>query len=99
MLEEECLDHQDQVINAYLEDCTEKETNELENISSEDNKEFDLESLQIHQERMVEYSMSCKGSVREYNFNDLFFHLYKQEGKLYKMKCEYDKNPIDDILL
>lgn len=65
MLEEEypypSLNHQDQVNDAYLEDCAEKEIHELESMSSEDDEEdLDPKSLQVLQERMMEYEESCK---------------------------------------
>ena len=62
--------------------------NEKGNISSDDDEELDPVSLQITQERMDEYSRSCRGLVRECNSNEVFFHLHEEEVKLHKMKCE-----------
>lgn len=49
---------------------------EVENISSKNDKEFDPESLQILQERVDKYSRTYRALLREYNVNNLFFHLY-----------------------
>lgn len=73
--------------------------NKVGNISSKDDEEFDPEHLQTLQERMDEYSSSCRWLVKEYNVKDLFFHLYQQEEKLYKMKCEDKENPIRTLFL
>jgi len=72
---------------------------EVKYISFEDDKELDPISLQITQERMDEYSRSCRGLVRECNSNEVFICLHEEEVKLHKMKCEYKENPTNALLL
>ena len=48
---------------------------------------------------MDEYSRSCKGLVRECNSNEVISHLYDEEVKLHKMKCEYKENSTNTLLL
>jgi len=72
--------------------------NEKRNITSDD-EDLDPLSLEITQERMGEYSRSCRGLVRECNSNEVFFRLHEEEVKLHKMKYEYKENPTNTLLL
>ena len=69
------------------------------NTSFEDDEELEPTSLQVTQERMDEYSRSCREVVMEYNSNEIFPYLYDEEVKLHKMKCEYKENPTNALLL
>ena len=69
------------------------------NTSFGDDEEVDPKSLQVTQERMDEYSRSCREVVREYNSSEVFSCLYDEEVKLHKMKCEYKENPTNALLL
>ena len=74
-LRDEDLDEQDDQENEDDDQTSVMElranSNEVKDISSEDDKDLDPKSLQIMQERMDEYSRSCKGLVRECNSNEL----------------------------
>ena len=89
------------MIDVYLEDIAEKETHELESMSSKDNdnEDLDLESPSVLQEWMMEYEKSCRQLMATYNAQETFSYYCEQSERLCNMKYEYNRSPTDDLLL